>query len=112
MRARNASTDPELKDWIQNASIDGGAFLRSIAIAAMHAVAPDQYEWLRPLLLDAKVRYPEFSSHAYQQKPGIMGDTTCICGKPQWHHLHIGQAVTVQLGSSGTFLPPPYGDHL
>lgn len=108
MRARNASTDPELKDWIQNASIDGGAFLRSIAIAAIHAVAPDQYEWLRPFLLEAQARYPEFASHAFQQKPSIEGATTCICGKPRWHYLHTDQAVTVHPSASGTFLPPPY----
>jgi hypothetical protein len=53
------SDDPELFEWLNNASQRGGTFISSLANMALHADW-ENYPILRPLLLQMRAKYPEY----------------------------------------------------
>ena len=55
-----ASDDPELHDWLLNASNFAGDFLKTIAWAGLRADW-NNYPQLRPVLLHMKDNYPEYA---------------------------------------------------
>jgi hypothetical protein len=53
--------DPEMLDWVVNLErMHAGSFLRAIGLAAQHADLSN-YQLMRPLLLDLKKKYPDYS---------------------------------------------------
>jgi len=58
---RQHGFDPELDRWVSNlARMQCGSFLQSIYQAVVCA-DPENYELLRPLLLELKKKYPKYS---------------------------------------------------
>ncbi len=55
-----AADDPELFNWLDQASAKGGGFLKTIAMAGLRADS-DNYEILRPALLQLKAKYPKYA---------------------------------------------------
>jgi len=56
----SATTDPELRRWLNWAAEGGNApiFVRAVAEAALIASLPD-YQLLRPVLVELQRRHPE-----------------------------------------------------
>lgn len=51
--------DPEMLEWLNNASQRGGGFISSLAWAGLRADS-DNYPVVRPLLLEMRKKYPEY----------------------------------------------------
>lgn len=51
--------DPELLEWLAKADMDGGAFVRSMARAALVA-DQENYPLIRPLILFLRAKYPKY----------------------------------------------------
>lgn len=56
---KTAHTDVELIDWLLNASMWSGGFLKSLAEAGLRADS-ENYPILRPVLLEMKGKYPKY----------------------------------------------------
>jgi hypothetical protein len=51
--------DPELLEWLANAMLNGGSFVKALATAALVA-DHDNYPRLRPLLLEMRAKYSKY----------------------------------------------------
>lgn len=55
--------DPELLEWLSKASQEGGGFVSSVARAGLVA-DHENYPMIRPFLLWARSRYPQYEASA------------------------------------------------
>lgn len=71
--------DPKLFAWILNAQRRGGGFVSTIAEAAL-AADWENYDILRPALLELQKKYPRYN------EARALSDPTC----PRCGHVHEG----------------------
>lgn len=55
--------DPELFNWLFNARTQGGGFVSTIALAGLRADR-ENYQIVRPALLELKKKYPDYDRPA------------------------------------------------
>lgn len=59
-----AHEDLELFDWLVAAQARGGGFVHAIADAGLRA-DPENYELIRPVLLELQRKYPQYSLKSF-----------------------------------------------
>jgi len=58
--------DPELLEWLDNASRKAGSFLSSLAFAALYADF-ENYPILRPVIVEMREKYPQYDGARQRQ---------------------------------------------
>jgi hypothetical protein len=66
------SDDPELLEWLNNASQRGGGFVSSLANAGLKADW-ENYPILRPVLLEMRTKYPNYD-RPMRSKPKLQDE--------------------------------------
>ena len=65
-RMRAIDDDPELLEWLDNASRKAASFLSSLAFAALYADF-ENYPILRPVIVEMREKYPQYDGARQRQ---------------------------------------------
>jgi hypothetical protein len=92
------ANDPELRDWIFNASDKNrhaGSFVRAIADAAVRA-DPANYQIIRGALLALKAKYPDYALSVEEVRGRVAADHSVLMPGTVLHFEPAPDGVTIR----------------